>query len=338
MSRWLVTQGDHQFSAQDLSELKELVSSGRLGPGDMVQPPGASDWLYVSELPELSELLGANGASDDDDDDWEYKSSRSKVPMAVVLAVVAIVGAVGMVYYGSRMPSQEDLQLIGGTSGLQLTEMISSTNASVRAEPAEGAATVGSIEKDSTLKLLGKRGDWYNIQNSKGVSGFVKADEVVPAYYFADAETRQSHDPIYNPDRYVFVKNSSWMQLPDQREENITIFHFLLQNKSKFEMTDLKLLATIRDKNDRVIETKEIAIEGTLPEFDGMMVGTLRPAKDDLEGTSIFMTTGAYEARLKADESLVSRWEDGVHTMMDSEGFVEANIDLLQVRAVPKEL
>ena len=66
--------------------------------------------------------------------------------------------------------------------------------------------------------------------------------------------------------------------MPDQREENVTIFQFLLQNKSKFAMTSIKLLATIKDKNDRVIETKEIAIEGNIPAFDGAMVGTLKPA------------------------------------------------------------
>ena len=51
MARWLVTQGDQQFSAQDLAELKEIAKSGKVGPGDMVQPPGATDWLYASELP-----------------------------------------------------------------------------------------------------------------------------------------------------------------------------------------------------------------------------------------------------------------------------------------------
>ena len=146
------------------------------------------------------------------------------------------------------------------------------------------------------------------------------------------------YDPIYNPDRYVFVKNSSWMQLPDQREENITIFEFLLQNKSKFEMTDIKLLATIRDKNDRVIETQEISINGTIPAHDGVMVGTLKPAANDSEGSAERMTTSLLEIKMKEDDSLMSRWSSGVELAMESEGFVEANIDLLQVSAIPKEL
>lgn len=336
MARWLVTQGDHQFSAADLNELKQLAQSGSVGAGDMVQPPGTSDWLYASELPELAEHFSDSDAVDDDD--WDMPKSRNRAPIMAVLVGLVAFGVYGMWDYGQKLPSHEDLEIIGGTTGMALTEMIASSNTGIRSEPNDSAATVGQIEKDQTIQLLGKRGDWYNVRNPSGAQGFVKSDTVVPAYYFADADTRQSYDPIYNPDRYVFVKNSSWMQLPDQREENVTIFQFLLQNKSKFEMTDIKLLATIKDKNDRVIETQEIAIEGAIPSHDGVMVGTLNASKDSPDGTPRLMTTSELERLAKEDGSLMSRWTDGVELAMESEGFVEANIDLLQVRAIPKEL
>ncbi len=67
------------------------------------------------------------------------------------------------------------------------------------------------------------------------------------------------------------------------------------------------------------------------------MVGTLKPAADDLEGTPRLMTTTYFDVLLKADETLMSRWSDGVEVAMESEGFVEANIDLLQVRAIPEK-
>ena len=336
MARWLVTQGDHQFSAADLNELKQLAQSGSVGAGDMVQPPGTSDWLYASELPELAEHFSDTDSVDDDD--WDMPKSRNRTPIMAVLVGLVAFGVYGMWDYGQKLPSHEDLEIIGGTTGMALTEMIASSNTGIRSEPNDSAATVGQIEKDQTIQLLGKRGDWYNVRNPSGAQGFVKSDTVVPAYYFADADTRQSYDPIYNPDRYVFVKNSSWMQLPDQREENVTIFQFLLQNKSKFEMTDIKLLATIKDKNDRVIETQEIAIEGAIPSHDGVMVGTLNASKDSPDGTPRLMTTSELERLAKEDGSLMSRWTDGVELAMESEGFVEANIDLLQVRAIPKEL
>ena len=338
MGRWLVTQGDHQFSAADLNELKDLAASGSVGPGDMVQPPGAADWLYASEIPEIAECFGSEDGIDDDFDDWDLPKTRSKAPLVALLLAIVAGGGYGMYHYGSQLPKHEDLEILGGTTGMALTEMIASSNTSIRSEPTEEASTVGTIAKDDTVQLLGKRGDWYNVANKSGAKGFVPTDTVIPAYYFADAETRSSYDPIFNPDRYVFVKNSSWMQLPDQRAENITIFEFLLQNKSKFGMTDIKLLATIRDKNDRVIETQEIAISGTIPAHDGVMVGTLKPAANDTEGSAERMTTSLLEIKMKEDDSLMSRWSSGVELAMESEGFVEANIDLLQVRAIPKEL
>ncbi len=336
MSRWLVTQGDHQFSAADLTELKQLAQSGSVGPGDMVQPPGTSDWLYASEIPELDALFG--DIKDDDDDDWDIPRTSNRTPIVAVLLGLVAFGGYGMWDYGQKLPSHEDLELIGGTTGMELTEMIASSSTSIRAEPTDSASSTGSIDKDETVQLLGKRGDWYNIRSESGAQGFVKSDTVVPAYYFADAETRKSYDAIYNPDRYVFVKNSVWMQLPDQREENITTVRFLLQNKSEFAMTDIRLLATVKDKNDRIIEKQEIAIGGAIPAYDGVMVGTLKPAKDDIDGTDLLMTDNAYEKIAEADESAVSRWTDGVELAMESEGYVEANIDLLQVRAIPKEL
>ncbi len=334
MSRWLVTQGDHQFSAADLNELKDLAKSGQIGAGDMVQPPGASDWLYASELPELAELFSGDLDDVDDDLDWDVPKSRNKAPLAILLIGILGFGAYGMFNYGQKLPNQHDLGILGGNTGMSLTEMIASSDVTIRAEPNAAANAVGNVSKDSIIKLLGKRGDWYQIQNESGASGYVQTNTVVPAYYFADAETRQSYDPVYNPDRYVFVKNSSWMQLPDQREENITIFQFLLQNKSKFAMTAIKLLATIKDKNDQVIETKEIAIDGLIPAHDGVMVGTLKPAEDDPDAAPQLMTTSLFEAMKKNDPSLMSRWSDGVEIAMESEGFVEANIDLLQVRAI----
>ena len=337
MSRWLVTQGDHQFSANDLNELKELAKSGRVGAGDMVQPPGASDWLYASEVPELAVLFPSDAGGEDDDLDWDMPKTRSRAPLAVLLLGIVAFGGYGMWDYGQKLPDHQDLGIIGGKTGMTLTEMIASSDVTIRSAPDAQGQGVGSVAKDSIVKLLGKRGDWYQIQNESGAQGYVQTNTVVPAYYFADAETRQSHDPVYNPDRYVFVKNSSWMQLPDQREENVTIFQFLLQNKSKFGMTAIKLLATIKDKNDRVIETKEIAIEGNIPAFDGAMVGTLKPAAGDLEGAPRLMTTTYFDVLLKADETLMSRWSDGVEVAMESEGFVEANIDLLQVRAIPEK-
>lgn len=338
MPRWLVTQGDRQFAAKDLNELKQLAADGKVGPGDMVQPPGAADWLYASELPELKRLLAPSAASDIDDtfDDLPHRERNWGLIAALLLAVV-IAGGLGMYHFAAKIRNS-DLRLLGD-QGLQLTEMLvtASPSAIIHKDPDANSPSVGSAPKDAKVQLIAKRGPWYQIEVEEGTRGWVKVDDVVPAYLFADEKTRREYDPIYNPDRYVFVKNASWMELPDPTRKNVTVFQFLLQNQSKFEMTDLKLLATIKDKNDKVLEKKEIAIEGSIPPFEGTMAGTLAPAKGD-DAPPRLMTEALFNKLAKNDEDMQLRWSWGIEVPMDSEGFVEAKVDLLQVRAVPTKV
>jgi hypothetical protein len=341
MARWLVTQGDRQFTAQDLRELQKLAREGRLGPGDMVQPPGASDWLYAAELPELKGLFTQTSGGMDSDDLEYGRKSLPQIPMIIALLLLVIGGGYAMYHYANQIPDASELDLLG-ESGLALTEMlITADPATLRSKPEEGASAVGTVAKDSKVQLVAKRGDFYHIKADSG-EGWVGVKEVVPAYLFADARTREDYDPIYNPDRYVFVKNSSWMQLPNQQEKNTTLFQFLLQNKSKFEMTDLVLLATIKDKNDRVLEGVEIPIEGSIAPYSSVEVGTLMPEELDDPTAGLLggrmMTTRLFQDLRKDDPELDLRWSAGVEVQMESEGFVEANIDLLELRAVPKKL
>jgi hypothetical protein len=345
MARWLVTQRDRQFTAKDLAELKKLAGEGQIGPGDMIQPPGASDWLYAIELPELKGLVKRDPNAYDDD-----LESRKGIPTgALVAAALAIIAGGGYMMYDYAQKLQAvDLELLG-ENGLQLTEMLITAEggAQLFADPEGGSAgsnvakneKVQLIAKRKVLKVKGQPGKGrYQIRTATGTEGWVDVNAVIPAYFFADKDTRKDYDPIYNADNYVFVKNASWMQLPDQRKNNITVFEFLLQNKSKFDMTDVILLATIKDKRDTVLETKEVAIEGTIKRFEGSMVGTLQPEKGDREGVPRLMTTSSFNELAKDDPDLQMRWSSGIEVQMESNGFVEANIDLLQVRAVARTL
>jgi len=345
MARWLVTQRDRQFTANDLAELKKLAGEGQIGPGDMIQPPGASDWLYALELPELKGLVKRDTSAYDDDFD-----SRKGIPLGVVAAVsLAIIAGGGYFMYDYAQKLQAvDLELLG-ENGLQLTEMLvtAESGAQLFSDP-EGGAASATVAKNDKVQLLAKRKALqvkgepgkgrYQVRTATGAEGWVDVDSVVPAYFFADKDTRKDYDPIYNADNYVFVKNASWMQLPDQRKNNITVFEFLLQNKSKFDMTDVVLLATIKDKNDKVLETKEVKIEGTIKRFNGSMVGTLQPERGDKEGVPRLMTTSSFNDLAKDDPDMQMRWSSGIEVQMDSTGFTEANIDLLQVRAVARKL
>ncbi len=335
MARWLVTQRDRQFTAKDLAELKGLAQKGEIGPGDLIQPPGASDWLYAIELPELKGLVKRDPNAYDDDLD-----TKKGIPTGVLAVIALLITAGGgyFMYDYAQKLQEVDLELLG-EQGLQLTEMLVTADAGANLYSGpEGDATSGTVAKNEKIQLLAKRGDRYQIRSAGGQEGWVMVDDVIPAYYFADKDTRKDYDPIYNPDNYVFVKNASWMQLPNQRKDNVTVFEFLLQNKSKFDMTDVVILATIKDKNDKVLETKEVALEGTINRFDGTMVGTLQPDRKDKDGVPRLMTTSSFNELAKDDEDLRLRWSSGIEVQMESEGFVEANIDLLQIRAVPRQL
>jgi hypothetical protein len=334
MARWLVTQVDRQFSAADLEELKSLASRGELSRGDMIQPPGASDWLYAVELPELKSLLPA--AADFDD---EFDKPRSGVPTAI-LAIIFILMSVGgawSIYHYAVGIKTTSLELL---EELALTEMlVTAEGVTVRSGPEASAGSVGGASKDEKVQLLAKRNDFYRIRTKAGVEGWVQVNQVVPAYFFTDAETREDYDPLYNPDNYVFVKNASWMQTPDQRADNRTLFNFQLQNKSKFDMEHIVLVATIKDSNGKELEKAEIAIEGKLKRFEAAMVGTLNPdRKADPEGEPRRLTETTFQEMLKEDPSLQERWVDSIEVTLGSDTFEQASVDLLEVRAIPQKL
>jgi hypothetical protein len=300
----------------------------------MIQPPGASDWLYAVELPELKGLLPPAAMADDD-----FDIPRSKAPtalLALVFLLMSVGGAYSIYHYavGIKTTSLELLE------EMALTEMlVTAEGVSIRSGPEAGTSVVGSVDKDETVQLLAKRNDFYRIRTSTGAEGWVQVDQVVPAYFFTDAETREDYDPLYNPDNYVFVKNASWMQTPDQRADNRTLFNFQLQNKSKFDMENIVLSATIKDTNGKVLETAEIAIEGKLKRFEAAMVGTLNPdRRADPDGEPRRLTETSFQEMLKEDPSLQERWIDSIEVTLGSDTFEQASVDLLEVRAIPQKL
>ncbi len=329
MARWLIAQGDHQFSARDLAELKKLAAEGTLGAHDMIQPPGSTEWMYASELPELDGLLRPGSGAADVDDDLDYRPRRNTAPIVVVLLLVAVAAGWFAWQNFQKIPDTAQLELLG-EGGLGLTEvLVTDAGASLLSEP--GGSAIGALQKDTKLKLLGKRNDWYQVRTPDGREGFVRIDQVIPGYYFADKRTREKYDPLFNPDAYVFVKNSAWMRI-DPRQENLTVFQFFLENTSMFPMTDLVLLATVKDEQGNVVEKVEIPVEGIIPPNSGTFVGTLQPEKRN--GKRRLLTAYTFSQMAEEDPDLQLRWSDGVEVEMKSQGYSEATIDLLQLRAI----
>lgn len=338
MDRWLVTQGSDQFAVNGLDELRQLARAGRLKAGDMVQPPGATDWLYASELPELKGMLKQ---TDDDDDDAAPRSVPVAVYLgaAVVLLVVLVAGGGAMYSFYQTMSS--DAPKLLGEGGMSYSEMlVTQPDAPLLAEAAAGASTVTTLQKDSSVELLSKRGEYYRARpKGGGPEGWVKIDHVIPMYQLGGAKVREEFDPLYNPDQYTTVQNASWSQI-DAKNAQLTVFQFMLNNKSRYPMTDLVLLATVKDAKGAEIERVEIAVEGEIPAWSATMVGTFEPDKKSVpageEPVKKLMTTYSFNKLSETDPDLQLQWADGVEVEMKAKDFTTANIDIIELRAIPE--
>jgi hypothetical protein len=328
----MINARGQQFSASSLDELKQFAKKGALGGGDIVQPPGASDWLYALEVPELSKLLRMDLV---DELDGPPKSQGMSSTTKAILAVGLGVGAVVMWGYTlsakDNMVTADQLALIGDKGGLSYSEVLVTESGKLHREPNSASAEVGSMTKDQKCGLMAKAGKWYKLKCGES-EGYAQIDQVVPAYYFAPADVRKDYDPLYNPDRYVSIANLSW-RLP--LDSKVTVMSLLIQNSSKYTMEGLKLQATIKDKNSSATQELVVDVEGPIPPKDGAMIGTIMPPKGDKTSQPRIVTAKLYEEELKLDATLSSRWKDGVELALTVSDPEPAPINIVELHAVP---
>jgi hypothetical protein len=336
MSRWMVNVRGNSFSAGSMDELKQLARKGDLSGGDIVQPPGATEWMYAVEIPELKASLRP-----DTMDGMEFGEASSGGVSPVVKGLVAgvmAIASIGMWGYAlnvkNSLPQAEQLELLG-QHGLSFSEvLVTGTGAELHADGNASATVVSPLPKNAKAELLAKRGSWYKLRYN-GKEGYAPVDAVIPAYYFADDRTRLDYDPLYNPDKYVYVMNSSWMMPAEYAKKNVSIMSFMLQNDSKFDMTDLRFVATLKDQNGSVLEEKELPVTGVMAPNRSEMVGTLLPAKKGEE--PIVMLTSDLVKMQETDPKITDRWLEGVEVVLPSAQVAEASVVLVEVRAVPPE-
>lgn len=338
MARWLVTSGESQFGADGLDELVEFARTGRLGPGDMIQPPGTTDWLYASEVPELAEVFGASGAGGADafDDLDDYKRSGGGLTWIIAAVLVGVIGVGGYYMYSFSQNLPEPGQRLLGEGGLSFSEMVvTEEGAQLYSNPDASSSPLAPAPKNAVLELLAKRGDFYRARmKDSGTEGWIQLGKVLPMYRLGGGEVLEKYDPLYNPDRYVIVENASWMQLPEQREERLTVFQFMLYNSAQYDATDLVMVASIKDAKGHELERVEFEVEGVVPSNARTMVGTL----SDVEtGDKRLLTQATFEAMAAANPDLRLDYNEGVEVQMQTEGFTDASIDIVELRAIPPE-
>lgn len=341
MSQWIVTQGNNQFSVEGLDELEQLARQGRLSAGDMVQPPGTTEWLYVSEIDELAPFVKPGAPVDDDDLDYRRGGNRSLPVVAAVLVALIAVGGGAMFMFFQQLPRSGDRLL--GEGGLGYSEMlVTEPGTGLHKEPLDGSSMAQSTRKDDVLELLAKRGEWYRARSRSGAEGWIPADKVIPMYMLGGEDVREQYDPLYNPDRYVNVLNATWRQLPASNPRpgaelsDVTVFEFLMRNESQYGMTDLVIEATIKDAKGHELDTVEIPVEGMIPAEEHTSVGTLA---SEIEGEpGRFLTGATFQQMAEEDPDLQLLWSEGVEVPLgsDEEG-VGAEINVVELRAVPDE-
>jgi hypothetical protein len=102
-------------------------------------------------------------------------------------------------------------------------------------------------------------------------------------------------------------------------------------------MSDLVILATIKDAKGQELDTVEIPIEGLIPSKSRTMVGTLKPEDAPEEEPGRKLTTFSFNKLAEDDPELQLQWTSGVEVEMDTEEFTNAEIDILELRAVPDD-
>ena len=271
---WRITRGDDQFQAKDVAELKLLAIGGKIHAGDLVQPPGRSDWLYATEVPELDGLVKAPAM--DPDEAWEKRNTPNNAVriLAILLGLAVTVGGFyGLYWVYSNRPDATKTTLFGDhAKALNPLEALATEHAALLKSPDSGSGSIGDVKKDDRVMLVRKLGDFYEVSTADGKTGWLGTGQVIPGYKF-DQELSDKYDPLFNPDNYLDLKNYSWTPSGEEDDpETLTNMLFELTNPTDYGMQGVMLRVTFKDGQDKVIDVKNIEVPRLLPPNDDLYV------------------------------------------------------------------
>ena len=272
---WRITRGDQMFTAKDVAELKLMAVGGKIEAGDLVQPPGRTDWLYASEVGELKGLIKFKPV--DEDLFIKKRPTQWLKHIVLVVGVISVVLGFAALYKGFLdRPDIASTTLFGEHAGaLGPLEALATQHANVLAEPDAKAAKIGEMLKDARVGLIAKRGDFYEVEMGDGTKGFVGTRQVVPAYLFSQ-ELMKKYDPLFNPDQYLQLLNYSWVPSGEPDDPGtLTHLMFELQNPTDYGMTGVTLKVTFEDGQGAELGVKNIEIPRLLAPNDEIFLSNI---------------------------------------------------------------
>ena len=313
---WHVWKDDDQrFVVDDLKQLRTLAQQGSIKAYDLVQPDGASDWLYASEVPSIGDIQVADEVS-------TFGAPKKTSPFKSILGFCAAVGALYFGYQGYttwlEIPSESDLQIIG-ESGLKPDEALTTGTARVLSSP--DGSSLGTLEANTKVQLIEKQKELFKVETPKG-TGWISMYDLAPAYLMADQVIRDQYDSRFNTYRKIEVRNPSWERA--ERGSDITNLTLSLQNLSPFPVEDIVIRISLSDASGNSIK-KEVAVTGTIKESDTDKIGTLRG--QDGEPDRI-LTRSELRKMKKKDADVVDRWVEIIEFPLGNQKFTQPSIEI----------
>lgn len=313
---WRITRGNDQFQAKDIAELKLLAVGGKIQAGDLVQPPGRTDWLYATEVPELDGLVKVKQRSDDEDDWQRSRTPNNALRIIAFLLGVCIVSAgfYGLYWTYENRPDPQATALFGEHEGaLNALEALATEHAALLKAPDSKSPSIGEVAKDERVMLIRKLGDFYEVKTGgqDGPTGWLGTGQVIPGYKF-DQGMSDKYDPLFNPDNYLQLMNYAWTPSGEPGEpETLTNMLFELNNPTEYGMKGVMLRVTFKDGSDNIIDVKNIEVPRLVPPDDNLFIDGIEVDLDWTEETraevEIFGAQAllpAQYSRLKAEEEI----------------------------------
>ena len=317
---WTITTKTDQFSAKNVAALREMATMGTISGGDLIQRPNSKEWHYAFELPELQEYVSPP--------EEPPKPSKGYGRTVIGILLFAAAGYFFNTAIQYRSKATESISILG-KSELKSTEGLILPTEALLYDEAYGNTTKGKLEKHTKISLKNKKNDRFYIKSEKG-NGWVRSKDVVPGYLFLTSESEKLEKiNFFNPHKLLKTNNLNWRGITGEPNAYL---EFELQNKSGFDVENIRFEIIYKDKYGKEFDSKIIELKGFLEKDNTTTVGTIKPA--DESGLPIYTTREYFKGVLERDDpNLGTLWEDAFILLVDSSFTKDAEMKLSVINA-----